>query len=70
VAQLLSDHGFATLAEDVNQLVALGRLMGAVRKATVVRMRELVALVYEGFELAERKVREDDADEELLRRAY
>ena len=69
IGLLLADHGFALLAEEVQQMTALARLTGVVKKATVYRMRELVALVYEGIELAGRRVREEDLDDDLLRRA-
>jgi hypothetical protein len=69
ITQLLADSGFAALAEDVQQLMAVARLGGAVQKATLFRMKELVALGYEGIELADRRVREEDRDNDLLRRA-
>jgi len=69
IAQLLADSGFAPLAEDVQQLMALARLSGAVQKGRLFRMRELVAVGYEGIELADRRVREQDLDDDLLRRA-
>jgi hypothetical protein len=69
IAQLLADRGFAPLAEDVQQLMTLARLSGAVQKARLFRMKELVAVGYEGIELADRRVREQDRDDDLLRRA-
>jgi hypothetical protein len=69
IAQLLADSGFAPLAEDVQQLMTLARLSGAVQKARLFRMKELVAVGYEGIELADRRVREQDRDDDLLRRA-
>jgi len=69
VAQLLADGGFAALAEDVQQLMAVARLGGAVQKARLFRMKELVALGYEGLGVADRRVREENRDDDLLRRA-
>jgi len=67
--QLLSDRGFALLAEDVQHLLVLARLGGMVQVATLNRMKELVALGYDGIEHTARRVREDDRDEDLIRRA-
>lgn len=69
ISETLSDSGFAPLSEDVQQLISLTRLGGAVQKATLFRMKELVALGYDGIELAERRVREQDRDDDLVRRA-
>ena len=69
ISETLADGGFAPLADDVQQLVSLTRLSGAVQKATLFRMKEVVALGYDGIELAERRVREQDRDDDLLRRA-
>ena len=69
ISEMLSDSGFAPLSEDVQQLISLTRLGGAVQKATLFRMKELVALGYDGIELAERRVREQDRDDDLVRRA-
>lgn len=68
VGQLLSDRGFALLAEDVQQLLALARL-GRVQRVTLTRMKELIAIVYDGIEHTGRRVRQDDSDEDLVRRA-
>jgi len=69
IAQLLADNGFAALAEDVQQLMTLARLSGAVQKGRLFRMKELVAVGYGGIELADRRVREQDRDDDLLCRA-
>lgn len=69
IAQLLADSGFAALAEEVQQLMVVARIGGAVQKARLFRMKELVAFGYEGIELADRRVREQDRDDDLIRRA-
>lgn len=66
---MLADNGFAALAEDVQQLMTLAHLSGAVQKGRLFRMKELVAVGYGGIELADGRVREQDRDDDLLCRA-
>jgi hypothetical protein len=58
-SQLCADYGFSALAEDMKELPTLARRGEAIRRAALLRMREVVGNVLAGMDRAEKKLRED-----------
>ncbi len=67
LSTLLAERGFALLAEDVQQMTVLARGAGVLHRAKVIRMKEVIAVIYDALDFAQRKVIEDDKDEDLIR---
>lgn len=62
-SRLAADHAFSALAEDMRELPALARRGAAIRRPALLRMREVVANVYAGLDLVEKKLREGPPEE-------